>query len=138
MEPTFKSLDIPTTRKHGPIQIDRNMSKSRRGKPQKIDKKLTYFCHFGQITVNLDIITQVFVTLDNFLSILCVYHVLIRTCFCQFGPCFLVLTPCLKVIRMCPCGDKKNFNDKIKSNNTTTTYSNVCIPCLSCLCVLAT
>ena len=35
---------------------------------KKIDKKLTEFCHFGQITVNLDILCQLSVTLDNFLS----------------------------------------------------------------------
>ena len=37
----------------------------------KIDWKLTNFCHFGQITVNSDIFCQLFVTLDNFLSIFC-------------------------------------------------------------------
>ena len=38
---------------------------------KKIDRILTDFCHFGQITVNLNIICQHFVTLDNFLSIIC-------------------------------------------------------------------
>ena len=33
------------------------------------DKKLTDVCHFGQNIVNSDIFCQLFVTLDNFLSI---------------------------------------------------------------------
>ena len=36
-----------------------------------IDRKLTDFCRFGHITVNSDIFCQLFLTLDNFLSILC-------------------------------------------------------------------
>ena len=35
------------------------------------DRKLTYFNHSGQCTVNTDIFCQIFVTLDNFLSIFC-------------------------------------------------------------------
>ena len=59
---------IDTTRKQCPIS--QNMSESRRDKWQKFDRRLTNFCHFGQITANLDIFCLLFVTLDNFLSII--------------------------------------------------------------------
>ena len=36
---------------------------------RKLIKKLTDFCHFGQITVNSDILCQLSIILDNFLSI---------------------------------------------------------------------
>ena len=45
------------------------MSESRCPKLQKIDKILTDFCHFGQITINSDNFCQFSVILDNFLSI---------------------------------------------------------------------
>ena len=59
---------------HPPLQgnnarIDKNMSESRRDKCEIIDRKLTYFCHFGQITFNCDIFCQLTITLDNSLSI---------------------------------------------------------------------
>ena len=51
------------------VQIDINMFESWRDKWQKIDRKLTNFCHFGQVSVNSDMLCQFSVTLDNFLSI---------------------------------------------------------------------
>ena len=59
-------LLAPTTRKQWSNW--QNMSESRRDKWQK---KLTNFCHFGQITVNSDVFCQFYVTMNNLLSILC-------------------------------------------------------------------
>ena len=59
------------------------------------DRKLTDFCHFGQIIVNSDIFCQRSVTLDNFQSIISLYHILIWTCLCQFRHYFLVVSASL-------------------------------------------
>ena len=70
------------------------MSKSDVINYKKLTKKLTYVFHFGQITVNSNIFCQLFVTLDNFLSIFVVYHVLNRIWFYQFDHCNLVVILC--------------------------------------------
>ena len=83
----LKALGVSTTRKQCPNW--QNMSVSRRDKWEKIDRKLTDFCHFGQIIANSDIICQLSVTLDNFVSIVLSFIT------SQFGHCFLVVKPSL-------------------------------------------
>ena len=65
----FKCIDFISLQGNN-VRIDINMSESTCDKWQKIDNKLTHFCHFGHITVNSDIFCQISVTLDNLLSIL--------------------------------------------------------------------
>ena len=60
-------------------RIDRNMSESRHDKLQQIDTKLSTVTKICQFYV--------------------VYHVLIRTCFCQFDHCFLVMRVSRNYIR---------------------------------------
>ena len=80
-----------------------NMSESRCHKLQKIDRKLTDFCHFGQITVNSDIFVNFLSFWTIFYQFFVVYYTLIRTCFCQFDHCFLVvhIPLCMYICVLC-------------------------------------
>ena len=51
-------------------------------------RKLTDFCHFGQINVNSDIFCQLSVILDNFLSIFCSLGHLDSDMFLSIRPLF--------------------------------------------------
>ena len=76
-----------TTRKECPNR--QNMSESKRDKWQKkLTENLIDLCHFGQIIVNSDIVCQLFVTLDNFLSIICHLSRLDSNMFLSIRPLF--------------------------------------------------
>ena len=55
---------------------------------KEIVVELTYFCHFGQITINSDIFRQLSVTVDNFISIFCHLSRLNSDMFLSIRPLF--------------------------------------------------
>ena len=77
-------------------RIDRNMSESRHDKLQQIDTKLSTVTKSWQNKCpNWQYLSKV----TKICQFSVVYHVLIRTCFCQFDHCFLVMRVSRNYIR---------------------------------------